>query len=503
MTFKNLMVSEDEYRIPPTWEWAKLPDIIGNDGVFADGDWVESKDQDPNGDVRLIQLADIGDGFYRNRSDRYLTLQKAYKLNCTFLEPGDLLIARMPDPLGRATIFPGDIKRSVTVVDVCIVRTKNEIDHRWLIYMINAPQFRLIVESLQSGTTRKRISRKNLAKIDVPVAPLNEQRRIVDAIEAQFTRLDAGIAALKRLEANLKRYKASVLKAACEGELVPQDPDDEPASDLLARILQERREKWEAEQLAKYEAQGKNPPKGWQDKYQAPVEPDTDDLPELPEGWMWAGIKEVCERIVDCLHSTPKFQEDGFMCIDTNTIKPGKIIEEKILFVDEETFHDRNRRMVPLAGDVMFIREGALLGVAVEVPKGIDCCLGQRMIIFRLSASMRPKFYEHVLNSMIFRMQYAPKISGSASPHLNITDIRKMAVPLPPINAQERILEALDLYISIIEALKHMVSDGLLKANRLRQSILREAFAGRLVPQDPSDEPASELLKHIQAEREK
>jgi type I restriction enzyme S subunit len=90
--------------------------------VFVDGDWVESKDQDPNGDVCLIQLADVGDGEYFNKSARFLTTSKARALKCTFLKEGDVLIARMPDPLGRACIFPADPKPTVTVVDICIVR---------------------------------------------------------------------------------------------------------------------------------------------------------------------------------------------------------------------------------------------------------------------------------------------------------------------------------------------------------------------------------------------
>ena len=108
----------------------------------------------------------------------------------------------------------------------------------------------------------------------IPLAPLPEQRRIVAEIEKQFTRLDAGVAALKRVQANLKRYRASVLKAACEGRLAPQDPADEPADRLLARILAERRAKWEAEHPGK--------------KYVEPAAPVTDGLPELPEGWCWA-----------------------------------------------------------------------------------------------------------------------------------------------------------------------------------------------------------------------
>jgi len=109
--------------LPKGWVWATLPNTIGINGIFVDGDWVESKDQNPNGEVRLIQLADIGDGYFRNRSDRFLTFQKAIELKCTFLMERDLLIARMPDPLGRACLFPlKEYKKYVTVVDFAIVR---------------------------------------------------------------------------------------------------------------------------------------------------------------------------------------------------------------------------------------------------------------------------------------------------------------------------------------------------------------------------------------------
>src|SRR5512139_4103654 len=104
------------------WAISSLGGLVGADGLFTDGDWVETKDQDPHGDVRLIQLADVGDALYRNRSVRYLTSAKAAELGCTYLRPGDVLVARMPDPLGRACIFPGDSKPSVTAVDVCIIR---------------------------------------------------------------------------------------------------------------------------------------------------------------------------------------------------------------------------------------------------------------------------------------------------------------------------------------------------------------------------------------------
>jgi hypothetical protein len=227
--------------LPHGWLRAHLADLIGPDGLFVDGDWVESKDQDPVGGVRLTQLADIGVGNWRDRSNRFMTAASSERLGCTLLAPGDVLIARMPEPLGRACQFPGDSRPCVTVVDVAIVRPDaRSVDPAWLMWAINARPVRTQIESLKAGTTRKRVSRKNLATVVLDVPPVAEQGRIVAELERQFSFLDA---CERAVEAGLKQSAAlrrSVLKAAFEGHLVAQDPTDEPASVLLERIRAER-----------------------------------------------------------------------------------------------------------------------------------------------------------------------------------------------------------------------------------------------------------------------
>lgn len=156
-----------------------LNKIIGENGLLIDGDWIESKDQDINGSVRIIQLADIGDGYFINKSNRFLTMEKAIELKCTFLEPGDLLIARMPDPIGRACVFPGMEMPCVTVVDICILRPNNkEIYAPWTKFLINSFSFRNRITKYISGTTRQRISRGNLEKIDFSLFPVADQIKI-------------------------------------------------------------------------------------------------------------------------------------------------------------------------------------------------------------------------------------------------------------------------------------------------------------------------------------
>ena len=156
-----------------------LSNVFAKNGLYIDGDWIESKDQDPNGEVRIIQLADIGDGIFLNKSHRFLTKKKALQLKCTFLQKGDLLIARMPDPLGRACIFPGIERECVTVVDVCIIRPDSrDISNEFLKNLINSPDFRNKIIAYTTGTTRKRISRSNLDKIHFDLPAYDDQIRI-------------------------------------------------------------------------------------------------------------------------------------------------------------------------------------------------------------------------------------------------------------------------------------------------------------------------------------
>lgn len=181
-------------------------------------------------------------------------------------------------------LVPENYDGQIASTAFLVLRAAQGIEPKYLFYLCLENDFLHRLEALQRGTSYPAIRDVDMREQAIPLPPLAEQQRIVEAIEAQFTRLDAGVAALKRLRASLRRYKAAVLKAAAEGRLVEQDPDDEPASELLQRILKERRAKWEAEQRAK----GKDPRKL---KYEEPAAPNTADLPDLPEGWVWASLE--------------------------------------------------------------------------------------------------------------------------------------------------------------------------------------------------------------------
>lgn len=495
--------------LPTGWATATIGELVAGDGVFADGDWVETKDQDPLGDVRLIQLADIGDGVYLDRSSRFLTSGKAAELRCTFLERGDVLIARMPEPLGRACIFPGDPKRAVTAVDVCIVRTGSlGPDQRWLTWTINSPSFRRRIEALQRGTTRKRISRRNLGTIHLPVPSLEEQHRITGEIEKHFTRLEASVAELERTRLNLKRYRAAVLRAASEGRLVATEAElaraegrqYELAGLLLDRILKERRARWEADQLAKMRAAGKEPKDDkWKAKYKEPLAPDTSGLPELPEGWVWASLGQVFQVFVG---ATPSRARPEYWNGDVPWVSSGE--------VSFRTIHDTRELITDLGlrnsstglhppGTVLLgmIGEGKTRGQAAIL--GIAACNNQNSAAIRVSEAGLPADY--IFRFLEGQYEQTRQIgSGNNQPALNKTRVQNIVFPVPPLAEQQRIVAEIERRLSLVDELEAVVEHSLKRADRLRQAVLKRAFEGRLVPQDPSDEPASVLLERIRAE---
>ncbi|MGH9818019.1 MAG: restriction endonuclease subunit S, partial [Candidatus Acidiferrales bacterium] len=358
---------------------------------------------------------------------------------------------------------------------------------------------------LASGTTFLEISGKNAAQIPVPVAPAAEQERIADALDELFSDLDAGVAALERVREKLKLYRASVLKAAVEGALTAewrqQHPHTEPASELLKRILAERRHRWEEDQLAKLKAKGQQPPKNWKAKYKEAVAPDTTDLPPLPEGWCWSSLGQCFEVGVG---ATPSRAKKSYWGGDIPWVASGEVQFCRILHTREKITGDglanSSTRLNP-AGSVILnmIGEGRTRGKAGILD--IAACNNQNCAAIWVSLTpVQPRF---IYLWLLFQYEQTRELgSGNNQPAMNKSIVEGITFPLPSLAEQEAIVEVVEDQLSVIDHLEADLDAKLKSARALRQAILRHAFTGRLVPQNPNDEPAPKLLKRIAAERE-
>src|SRR2546428_1691434 len=213
-------------------------------------------------------------------------------------QPGDVLYGRLRPYLNK--VFCPDFE-GLCSAEFIVFPESEHLNSKFIQYLLNSADFVSFASHLNAGD-RPRVDFDQIAQYGVAFPPLPEQRRIVAEIEKQFTRLEAGGAALKRVQANPKRYPAPVLKAAVEGRPVPTAAElaraegrpYEPADQLLQRILAERRTCWEADQLAKFRASGKEPKDDkWKQKYKEPASPGTGELPSSPEGWAWATVDQL------------------------------------------------------------------------------------------------------------------------------------------------------------------------------------------------------------------
>jgi type I restriction enzyme S subunit len=200
--------------------------------------------------------------------------------------------------LNAVAIVPANMENAIESTGFDTLRAW-QIESSWIFYLTQTSEFVGSMSMLVQGALYPAVRPKDIRGHRIPIAPIQEQQRIIAEIEKQFTRLDAAFAALKRVQANLKRYRAAILKAACEGRLVPTEAElarregrsYEPASELLKRILAERRACWEANQVATMGVSGKEP-KGdkWKANYKEPLPPDPTNPPPIPEGWCWTNL---------------------------------------------------------------------------------------------------------------------------------------------------------------------------------------------------------------------
>lgn len=383
-----------------------------------------------------------------------------------------------------------------------VLQLREQMPLGYLQWFLNGNSLQFYV----TGTAQPKLNQVNLNRIEIPLAPLNEQQRIVEKIEQLFSELDAGVAALERARANLKRYRASVLKAAVDGSLTAQwrseHPDAEPASKLLERILAERRRKWESNQLAKFKASGKEPPKNWRAKYVEPEPPDTANLPELPANWCWASMEQLGSVQLGRQRS-PKNRSRNH---PTKYLRAANITEDGLDLddvLDMEFLPAEFPNFCLASGDILVSEASGSpdqVGKPAVWESQIGRCCFQNTLIRLRPIGISSHYLLVALRHCYFNRQFARLATGVGINHLSATKFARVAIPLAPVVEHPAIVEMVDSAWTTIANTRDLLAAMKKRAARLRQSLLKHAFEGKLVEQNAADEPACELLARIKAQ---
>lgn len=357
---------------------------------------------------------------------------------------------------------------------------------------------------LDQSTAIPSLSRDNYSAIQAYLPPQKEQARIASRVEALFSDLDTGEENLRRAQAQLKRYRQSVLKAAVTGELTrawrEQNADRlESGEALLTRILKARREAWEKAELEKLRAKGK-PPKddAWKSRYVEPQGPNTEGLPKLPEGWTWATFVQIGEfgrgKSKHRPRNDPKLYGGAYPFLQTGTVRAsnGRIRS-----------YDSTYNEAGLAQSKLWPEGTICITIAANIAESgildFPACFPDSIVGLVPSEGVVTEFIEFFIRTAREKLDtYAP---ATAQKNINLEILEKVGIPLPPTAEQDEIFSQAWERLSSIDAVEGELARQFAAVNALRQSILKAAFSGKLVPQDPNDEPASELLKRIAAER--
>jgi len=500
---ENLNVAYYDTDLPKGWVWSEIREI----GEIVTGTTPsKSREEYYGSDYPFFKPADINSGYYVRESHDGLSIKGIEKAR--LLPERSTLVTCIGATIGKTGLIR---KAGASNQQINAVIPSELISPEFVYFVCISPQFQKSITDNASATTLPILNKGKFEILPIPLPPSAEQHRIVDKIEELFTKLDAGIEYLKKAQVQLRQYRQSVLKAAVGGKLTEEwreahRDELEPASVLLERILKERREKWEAEQLEMLDVQGKVLKDGkWKGKYKEPSSPDTQGLHDLPMYWHWATLDSIAIIKGGITKNKARKVENGRMIpyLRVANVQRGylDLTEIKEIEATEEVISE----LLLQKGDILFTEGGDRdkLGRGWIWRGEIQECIHQNHV-FRArlcSPDISSKLVSWFSNSFgqEYFMREGKQTTNLAS--INLTKLRSFPVPIPPALEQEAVVNEIERHLSVAEEAESTIDSELKRAERLRQSILKQAFSGQLVPQDPSDEPASVLLERIKAEK--
>jgi type I restriction enzyme, S subunit len=497
------MTSMGRWDIPDTWVWARAVEFSIVVGGATPKNAKDLKNYAVQG-IPWITPADLS-GYKAThiaRGRRDLSAEGFASCSARTLPKGTVLLSSRA-PVGYCVVASNDICTNQGFKS--LVLRGRELSSEYLrYYLIGSKQY---LESEASGTTFLELSGGRVEQLLFPIAPVDEQSRIVSKIDELFSRIEEGERALERVRKLVERYRQSVLKAAVTGELTRAWREQrkgqlESGEALLKRILKVRREAWEQAELGKMKAKGVRPADDkWKLKYQEPAKPEVAHMALLPEGWVWASPVQLEARIPNALAIGPfgsnlkvtDYCMSGVPLIFVRNIRSQSF--EATKFVAPEKAAELSSHTAR-AGDVLITKMGDPPGDACTYPMGFpDAIITADCIKWTLHSLMPSSGYVVTfVNSSLGRSQFADITKGVAQQKVSLDRFRQLGIAVPGAEEQREIAERTEIELQRLNGVSSAIDKELLRAQALRQCVLRAAFSGQLVAQNDSNATAQRTL---------
>jgi type I restriction enzyme S subunit len=462
----------------------------------------------PTSDFVYIDIGSIDRETKEVTNPKPLTLSQAPSRAKQLLKKGDVLVSMTRPNLNAVALVSEQLDGAIGSTGFHVLRSR-WLNPHFLLALVQTQSFIDAMSAVVQGALYPAVRPRDISAYSFSFQTPSQQIRIVEKLEELLSDLDAGVDELKAAQKKLERYRQSLLKSAVEGELTAKwraaEKVDagitraETGAKLLERILAERRARWEAKQVAKLAEQGKTAPNDWRKKYPEPVQPDTNDLPELPAGWVWATLSQVGwldrGRSKHRPRNAPHLYGGPYPFVQTGDIRHADTFISK----SEATYSEAGlaqSRLWPCG--TMCITVAANIGKTAIL--SIDACFPDSVVGFLPgSDEVSIRYVEYFMRSVQQKLE--KEAPATAQKNINLEILEKVVIQIPPIEEQIRIVEMLDSSLGVARENDRSIELGLKQSHAQRQNILHAAFAGELVSQDPNDESAKVLLERIRAER--
>ncbi len=435
---------------------------------------------------------------------------------------GDLIFAKITPCMENGKIAVLDnLTNSVGFgsTEFHVSRLTSLTHRKYLFYFFTQKAFRRNAQQHMTGSAGQlRVPKMYFEQIFIPFPPFSEQHRIVEKIEELFSDLDKGIESLKTTQQQLKIYRQAVLKWAFEGKLTAKWREEKKhkgelksAEELLDQIKAER-EKRDRTQLQEWHEavktweangkQGKKPGKPKKARESSDINQiDLVNLPDIPTSWCWVKLNDIADKITDGEHSTPTRTDCGYYLLSARNVQNGFISFENVDYIPESEYFRIIKRCHPEEGDILISCSGTI-GRVCRVPPKIRFTLVRSVALVKIQSNRYiSKYLEYQLQSPEIQSIIHKKKKATAQANLFLEPISGIPISIASIEEQHQIVQEIEFRLSICDRLETTITENLTRAEALRQSILKQAFEGKLVPQDPNDEPAEKLIERIRQEK--